>query len=77
MSCGRGGMRTDNEFMPWETLKLIPDDRRRFLVQIPIGTMSKILYDGNDEQAALKVFYDAMRLNQLPVFSEVRRVVIG
>lgn len=70
-------MRTDNEFMPWETLKLIPDDRRRFLVQIPIGTMSKILYDGNDEQAALKVFYDAMRLNQLPVFSEVRRVVIG
>lgn len=56
---------------------MIPDDRRRFLVQIPIGIMSKILYDGGDEQAALKVFYDAMRLNQLPTFSEVRRVVIG
>lgn len=70
-------MRTDNELAPWETLKLIPDDRRRFLVQIPIGIMSKILYDGDDDQAALKVFYDAMRLNQLPTFSEVRRVVIG
>lgn len=70
-------MRTDNELAPWETLRPIPDDRRRFLVQIPIGIMSKILYDGGDEQAALKVFYDAMRLNQLPTFSEVRRVVIG
>ncbi len=70
-------MRTDNEFVSWEILKPIPAESRRFLVQIPIGTMSKILYDGSDEQAAPKVFYDAMRLNQLPVFSEVRRVVIG
>lgn len=69
-------MRTDNEFVSWEILKPIPAESRRFLVQIPIGIMSKILYDGSDEQAALKVFYDAMRLNQLPTFSEVRRVVM-
>lgn len=67
-------MRTDNESAILETVQ--PAGLGRYAVAVPIGTLLKLVYDGDSEQAALEAYSYALAHNQLPRFYERRSVVI-
>lgn len=67
-------MRTDNQFGPWETLPMVQPGR--YAVAVPVGTLLKVVYDGDSESAALEAYHYALAHNQLPRFYEWRSVVV-